>query len=112
MCRSLKAAGDLTARKVEARDRGPNVHYKGAHDGRDRRRIADQRPAGGYLWSDKKHRRAARRPTRFLAGGEHVSSMERMAHSRTTYDVEHEPLWGWKVSAYLLTKSIWPRERS
>jgi formate-dependent nitrite reductase membrane component NrfD len=28
------------------------------------------------------------------------------ARARTTYDVAHPPLWGWKISAYLLTKAV------
>ena len=32
--------------------------------------------------------------------------LERKAEARTVYDVDHAPAWGWKVSAYLFTKSI------
>jgi Fe-S-cluster-containing dehydrogenase component len=91
----LLAGGELTARKPEA-GTGPNVHYVAASE-------AGLVPiattgAGGYLWSDTPdgiHREADR-----------ARAAAEPDLARTTYDVAHAPVWGWKVSAYLFTKSV------
>jgi len=91
----LKASGTLTARKTEAGTR-PNVWYRGASEA-GTTPIKTQ-AAGGYLWSNQAH------------GEQYAGDVFRAAAeptlARTVYDVEHAPLWGWRVSAYLLTKSL------
>jgi len=57
----------------------------------------EQTHTNGYLWSE-----LAMNP--IMADEQALSSAE--ARARTTYDVSHERPWGWKVSAYLWTKSI------
>ncbi|HEX6884697.1 MAG TPA: 4Fe-4S dicluster domain-containing protein [Planctomycetota bacterium] len=93
----LKRELELSARKVEA-GTGPNVLYREvAPAGIDPLRTSD---AGGHLW-------AARHPALPLEPREFDAlqgSLE--ARARTTYDVAHPPLWGWKISAYLLTKAL------
>jgi len=91
----LRASGKLTARKTEA-GTGPNVFYREvAAAGID---PALTNAAGGYLWSNQ------------MAGpqleADVFAALEKKAEARTTYDVPHVPLWGWKVGAYLLTKSL------
>jgi len=95
----LKAAGDLTVRKPEAGTK-PNVYYREVT-------AAGIEPLntnafGGYLWAN-------RHPSANLA----VEAFDRQNESelskpqaRTTYDVDHAPMWGEKVSGYLFTKSI------
>src|SRR5262245_31947421 len=93
----LKRELELSARKVEAGP-GPNVLYRAVGPaGIDPLRTSD---ASGHLW-------AARHPAVPLAPREFDAlepSLE--ARARTTYDVAHPPLWGWKISAYLLTKAL------
>lgn len=93
----LKREYELTARKSEA-GTGPNVLYREVDPaGIDPLRTSD---AGGHLW-------AARHPAVPLAPREFDAlepSLDERA--RTTYDVPHAPLWGWKISAYLLTKAL------
>ena len=85
----------LEARKTEAAT-GPNVWYR------------DAEPAGlqplttngstGYIWSN---RRDGVELDAEVFRAEHEA-----AQARTTYDVEHNQWWGWRVSAYLVTKAI------
>src|SRR5262245_46824570 len=88
---------DLEARKVEA-GTGPNVLYREA-DPAGLEPLATS-AAHGYLWSN-------RRP-----GVEWEAERFRAAQNgapdaaRTTYDVEHETWWGWRVSAYLVAKAV------
>jgi len=91
----LKAGGDLTARKPEAGTR-PNVWYRDVDAGGVE--PLSTNGAGGYLWSD-------RAPGPQL-DAETFRALEEQARARTVYDVPHAPVWGGKVSAYLLTKSI------
>ncbi len=91
----LLARGDLTTRKPEAQT-GPNVHYIDATE-------AGIVPiattgAGGYLWSDN--------PEGVHRDADRIRAAAEPELARTTYDVAHAPLWGWKVSAYLFTKSL------
>jgi formate-dependent nitrite reductase membrane component NrfD len=58
---------------------------------------SEQTHSAGYLWSER-----ASDPV-----FDYIQSLtEAEAKARTTYDVSHERPWGWKVSAYLWTKSI------
>jgi hypothetical protein len=57
----------------------------------------EQTHTGGYLWSEL-------RMDPVMADEQALAAAE--ARARTTYDVSHERPWGWKVSAYLWTKSI------
>ena len=90
---------ELTARKEEA-GTGPNVLYREVTQA-----AVDPlatHAAGGYLWSN---------PMPGLdMDAERFNALQQEAeqHSdaRTTYDVDHRPWWGWKVSAYLLTKAL------
>jgi hypothetical protein len=95
----LKREHELSARKVEA-GTGPNVLYlEVSAAGIDPLKTSD---VGGHLW-------AARHPAIPMEGREFdalQAEMEEKARARTTYDVAHPPLWGWKISAYLLTKAL------
>ncbi len=91
----LRKAGDLQARKTEA-GTGPNVFYREVTEaGID---PALTNGAGGYLWANQV-------PGAQL-DAETFEALERKAEARTTYDVPHASMWGWKVGAYLLTKSV------
>ena len=57
----------------------------------------EQTHTGGYLWSELQM-------DAVMADEQALADSE--ARARTTYDVSHERPWGWKVSAYLWTKSI------
>ncbi len=89
-------AGDrLRARKVEA-GTGPNVWYREADPAGLDPMITNS--SGGYLWSQ-------RRETPELEA-EILDALEKKARSRTVYDVDQRPMWGWKVGAYIFTKSV------
>jgi Fe-S-cluster-containing dehydrogenase component/predicted membrane protein len=91
----LKRDGDLTVRKPEA-GTVPNVLYIGVDSaGID---PGETNLSQGFIWSEPPsgEREAAQR---FEA--EHSSET-----ARTTYDVPRSHIWGWRVSAYLWTKSI------
>src|SRR5262245_1882807 len=91
----LKRSGNLQARKTEA-GTAPNVFYREvAPAAIDPLKTSD---AGGHLWAAR-HPAIAMEPREFDA-------LEAKERARTTYDVAHPPLWGWKISAYLLTKAI------
>ncbi len=91
----LKREHELSARKLEA-GTGPNVWYlEVAASGVDPARTSD---AAGHLWADR-HPSVELDPREFDA-------IEKQARARTTYDVAHPPLWGWKIAGYLLTKAI------
>ena len=95
----LKREHALSARKTEA-GTGPNVFYREvAAAGIDPLLTSD---AGGHLW-------AARHPAVPMDAREFDAlqgKIEERARAKTTYDVAHPPLWGWKISAYLLTKAL------
>ena len=57
----------------------------------------EQTHAEGYLWSEIQM-------DSLMMNEQAMSEME--ARARTTYDIAHDRPWGWKVSAYLWTKSI------
>jgi len=95
----MKAEHDLSVRKKEA-GTGPNVYYREAAEaGLDPSRTSG---AGGYLWAGRLDGTALD-AERFLAL---EAEAEARAVARTTYDVDHRPLWGATVSAYLFTKSL------
>jgi len=91
----LKRDGDLTVRKPEAGTQ-PNVLYIGV----DSAGIepGETNLSQGFIWSEPPsgEREAAQR---FEA--EHGTET-----ARTTYDVPRSQIWGWRVSAYLWTKSV------
>jgi Fe-S-cluster-containing dehydrogenase component/Ni/Fe-hydrogenase subunit HybB-like protein len=96
----IVAGGATTVRKPEAATK-PNVHYvAAAAENLDPTATTNDR---GYLWSN-------RRPGMDMAAAEFAAMEQRAAAPasvpRTTYDAEHTALWGWKISGYLLTKSI------
>ena len=91
----MRAEGKLTARKTEA-GTGPNVFYKEVT-------AAGIDPAltqaqGGYIWSNVRQSP--------IIDAQTWEALDHKAKTRTTYDVPRTPMWGWKVSAYLFTKSL------
>jgi Fe-S-cluster-containing dehydrogenase component/formate-dependent nitrite reductase membrane component NrfD len=91
----MKAAGGLQARKTEA-GTGPNVFYKEVDPaGIDPALTQIQ---GGLIWSNVK--------ASPQVDTQHWEALQKKADARTTYDVPRKLLWGWKVSAYLFTKSL------
>ena len=91
---SLIASEQTHVRKPEAGTK-PKVFYIEA----DQAALVptDQTHAAGYLWAEQQMD-AVFQDEQALADAD--------ARARTTYDVAHERPWGWKVSAYLWTKSI------
>jgi len=93
----LRAERDLVARKEEA-GTGPNVLYH------------DVEPAGidpmqtnaatGYLWANQ------REGDWLEAERFHAQAETDAQAARTTYDVDRATPWGWKITAYLFTKSL------
>jgi Fe-S-cluster-containing dehydrogenase component/formate-dependent nitrite reductase membrane component NrfD len=90
----LIASNQTQVRKPEAGTR-PKLHYIEADQ--SALRPTEQTHAGGYLWAE-------RSLDPMLADDQAFAAAD--ARARTTYDVAHERPWGWKVSAYLWTKSI------
>ena len=90
----LIASEQTQVRKPEA-GTSPKLFYIEA----DRAALTptEQTRTGGYLWSEL-------RMDPVMADDQAFAAAE--ARARTTYDVSHERPWGWKVSAYLWTKSI------
>ncbi len=102
----LKREFELSARKSEA-GTGPNVLYREvAPAGIDPLRTSD---AGGHLWAAR-HPEVPMAPREFdalqMLAPELQDALETQARAKTTYDVAHPPLWGWKIAAYLLTKAL------
>ncbi|MFT5286396.1 MAG: Fe-S-cluster-containing dehydrogenase component [Planctomycetota bacterium] len=92
----MKSSGQLTARKTELNTK-PNVWYRDVSDhGID---PLTTNAAGGYLWANQK-------PGDPLEAERFLAKAEEKAEARTVYNVDHAPLWGPKVSAYLFTKSL------
>ena len=92
----MKATGELTARKTELETK-PNVWYREVSP--EGLQPLDTNSAGGYLWSNQV-------PGDPLEAERFVAQAEEKAKARTVYNVQHNPMWGPKVSAYLFTKSI------
>lgn len=89
----MKREFDLDVRKPEA-GTGPNVMYRDvAAAGIDPMLTSS---AGGHLWADR-HPGLDQRMLDYEASD---------ATAKTTYDVAHPALWGWKITGYLLTKSL------
>ena len=90
----LLSSNKTTVRKPEAQTK-PKLYYINVNQSSIV--PTEQTHTTGYLWSEPQlHSSMADEQT--LAAAE--------AKARTTYDVAHERPWGWKVSAYLWTKSI------
>ncbi|HEY7546000.1 MAG TPA: 4Fe-4S dicluster domain-containing protein [Blastocatellia bacterium] len=90
----LIASEETLVRKPEAGTR-PKLYYIEANP--SALIPSEQTHRDGYLWAER-----ASDPV-----FDYVQSLtEAEAKARTTYDVAHERPWGWKVSAYLWTKSI------
>jgi Fe-S-cluster-containing dehydrogenase component len=87
----------LEARKVEA-GTGPNVLYREADPAG--LQPLETNAASGYLWSNRQT------GAEWDAEVFRARSANAASQARTSYDVEHETWWGWRVSAYLLTKAI------
>ncbi len=93
----LKKEHTLTARKTEA-GTGPNVLYRDVAPAGVQPLTTEG--SGGYLWAEQ-------RPTPQLEAQAFAAQQGELApRARTTYDVDHPPMWGSKITAYLLTKSI------
>ena len=90
----LIASEKTTVRKPEAGTQ-PKLFYIEADQAS--LRPTEQTHTGGYLWSEL-------RMDPVMADDQAFAAAD--ARARTTYDVSHERPWGWKVSAYLWTKSI------
>jgi Fe-S-cluster-containing dehydrogenase component len=75
---------------------GPNVFYFGAHAASLEPGTAQEPDT--YLWSDR------RLPPAPLPAADQAELYRRDA--RVVLDVDHRIHWGWKVSAYLVTKGI------
>jgi formate-dependent nitrite reductase membrane component NrfD len=98
----LVATEQVQVRKAEQGTK-PKVFYLGADA--SALEPALQRPVERYLW--------AQRPAeevdlvRMVAAAQPAGEREDGTLSRPVYDVPHQPRpWGWKVAAYLWTKSV------
>jgi len=93
----LKAEHQLAARKVEAGTE-PNVFYREVGEAGIDPQLTEA--ASGYLWAN-------RLPGVDLTAQEFQATQDAAEiRARTTYDVDHPPRWGVKVSAYLFAKSL------
>lgn len=90
----LIASEQTQVRKPEARTL-PKLHYIEANP--SSLRPTEQSHTNGYLWSEIQMDPA-------MMNEQALAEAE--AQAKTTYDISHEKPWGWKVSAYLWTKSI------
>jgi len=93
--RILAEVPGATVRRPE-QGTGPNVFYLGAHEASLAPGTA--REEDMYLWSDR------RLPKPPLPAAD-VATLQR-ADARVALDVDHRVHWGWKVSAYLVTKGL------
>ena len=91
----LADVGGSTVRRPE-QGTGPNVFYLGAHEASLKPGTA--REEDMYLWSDR------REPKPPLPEADQAALQRNDA--RVALNVDHKVHWGWKVSAYLLTKGI------
>jgi Fe-S-cluster-containing dehydrogenase component/formate-dependent nitrite reductase membrane component NrfD len=90
----LIASEQTAVRKPEAGTK-PKLHYIDA----DQSSLVptDQTHAAGYLWSENQM-------DALMMNEQAMAEMD--ARARATYDIAHDRPWGWKVSAYLWTKSV------
>lgn len=93
--RLLAEVPGATARRTE-QGTGPNVFYLGAHAASLEPGTA--REEDMYLWSDR------RLPKTPLPAAD-ADALYR-PDARVALDVDHKVHWGWKVSAYLVTKGV------
>ncbi|MBX3463835.1 MAG: 4Fe-4S dicluster domain-containing protein [Planctomycetes bacterium] len=93
--RLLAEVPGAVARRVE-QGTGPNVFYLGAHPATLEPGTAQEPDM--YLWSD---RRLPKPPL-----PEADAARFYRPDARTALDVDHKIHWGWRVSAYLVTKGI------
>jgi hypothetical protein len=93
--RVLAEVPGSTVRRPE-QGTGPNVFYLGAHAASLEPGTAREEDL--YLWSD-------RRLPKLPLPADDVARLQR-ADARVALDVDHKVHWGWKVSAYLVTKGI------
>ena len=104
----LVASQPTQVRKPEQGTR-PKLFYVGAEAAALTPELQERR--GGYLFSQVGRIPNPGQPNRVLAQPAAVTGatdgMDLLALARTVYDVAHpERPWGWKVAAYLWTKSI------
>ncbi|HET9533708.1 MAG TPA: 4Fe-4S dicluster domain-containing protein [Blastocatellia bacterium] len=90
----LIASEETLVRKPEAGTK-PKLHYIDVNE--SSLVPTDQTHSTGYLWAEM------RQDPVFL---NEQAMAESEARARATYDVSHDRPWGWKVSAYLWTKSV------
>jgi Fe-S-cluster-containing dehydrogenase component len=93
--RVLATVPGAVARRTE-QGTGPNVFYLGAHPASLEPGTA--REEDMYLWSDR------RLPKPPLPADEAPGLVR--TDARVVLDIDHKIHWGWKVSAYLVTKGI------
>jgi hypothetical protein len=86
---------ELSQRKPEA-GTSPNVYYKDAAPSTLDPGLTSS--AGGSIWAD--------RNPKIDRSVQDFEAMEERATAKTSYNVEHAPLWGNKITGYLITKSI------
>ncbi|NIM01256.1 MAG: ferredoxin [Acidobacteria bacterium] len=91
----MRKGNGLRARKTEA-GTGPNVVYnEAASEGLN---PLETQAGEGFLWANQ--------IPGLQLDAHTFAAAEKQARARTVYDVEHPPLWGRMVSAYLWTKSV------
>jgi Fe-S-cluster-containing dehydrogenase component len=103
----MRGSSDLAARKVETGN-GPNVFYKEAHPaGLDPNQT---NLSGGFIWANQlaSPQLEAQKFEALITDAEARATEHPVpqATSRTVLDVPRKPLWGWKISNYLFTKSL------
>lgn len=87
---SVVASRKTSVRKPE-KETLPKLHYVGIHD--DLLHPTKLSKQNGFLWADRRDTPSA--PAVFDS-----------TVTREVYDVSHPAPWGWKIAAYLWTKSI------
>ena len=93
---ALRAAGESPQVRRPEQGTGPNVFYLGAHAASLEPGTA--REEDMYLWSDRRLPKPALPPA-------DAAALQR-SDARVALDVDHKVHWGWKVSAYLVTKGL------
>ena len=91
----LSEVGGSEVRRPE-QGTAPNVFYLGAHEANLQPGTAKEEDM--YIWSDRKIPKAE-------LPQQDAAALTR-PDARVAYDVDHKVHWGWKVSAYLLTKGV------